>query len=137
MGRRGRQIYGIKSPKDMLEVVADFHARGIPSLWGAFVDQDSKQSTRYILHLWQSGLSLPDRDYYLLDKPEQKRVRDAYVLHINRILKLAHFSSAQRTHTKRVVLTIEIALAKASMKKEDILNKLLKASLKKKSFFIL
>ncbi len=114
-----RQIYGIESLEDMLKVVADFHSRGIPSLWGAFVDQDSKNSTRYMLHLWQGGLSLPDRDYYLLDKDEQKRVRDAYQLHIARILKLAKFSSAQVAHTKEVVMRIETALAREFMKKED------------------
>ncbi len=115
-----REIYGIASLEDLLRVVTNFHARGIPALWGTFVDQDSKQSTRYILHLWQGGLSLPDRDYYLLDKPEQKRVRDAYRTHISRILKLANFSPAHISRTQEVVMRIETALAKVSMKKEDI-----------------
>lgn len=115
-----RQVYAIETLDDMMEVVALFHSRGLPSLWGAFVDQDSKQSTRYILHLWQGGLSLPDREYYLLDKPEQKRVREEYQKHMQRILTLAKFNSSQIRRTKEVVLHIETALARASMKKEDI-----------------
>lgn len=115
-----RDIYAIETLEDMLKLVSNFHARGLPSLWGAFVDQDSKQSTRYILHLWQGGLSLPDRDYYLLDKPEQERVRKEFLKHIERILKLAKFNPRQIAHTQNVVMRIETALAKASMKKEDI-----------------
>lgn len=115
-----RKIYGIESLDDMLALVSEFHSKGLPSLWGAFVDQDSKDSTKYRLHLWQGGLSLPDRDYYLEDKPEQKRVREAYAAHLDRVLKLAKFNPAQRARTKEVVMRLETALAKASMKKEDI-----------------
>ncbi len=42
-----------------------------------------------MLHLWQGGLGMPERDYYLLDKPEQKRVRDAYIAHIEKLLGIA------------------------------------------------
>lgn len=132
-----REVYAIETLQDLLSTVASLHARGLPSIWGAFVDQDSKNSSRYVLHFWQGGLSLPDRDYYLVDKPEQKRVRDAYLAHIGRVLKLARFTSAQIAHTKEVVLRVETALAKASMKKEDtrepdkVYHKLSVATLKK------
>ncbi|MSR71024.1 M13 family peptidase [Candidatus Kaiserbacteria bacterium] len=113
------RVRGITSLEELLAVVAGFHSRGIPSLWAAFVDQDNKDSSRYILTLWQSGLSLPERDYYLLQRPEQQRVRDAFLKHIKRLLTLARFSKQDITRTQKVVMKIETLLAKASMSKED------------------
>ena len=41
-----------------------FHQRGMSVLFGSFVDQDSRQPEKYALHLAQSGLGLPSREYY-------------------------------------------------------------------------
>lgn len=110
----------IKDRQTLLEAIAKLHVWGIGSGWSSGVDQDSKNSSRYMLHLWQGGISLPDRDYYLLDKPEQKRVRDAYRAHIRRILGLMKFSPADIEATEAAVMKIETALARASMPKEDL-----------------
>ncbi|MES2202796.1 MAG: M13 family metallopeptidase [Patescibacteria group bacterium] len=107
-------VHAIKDKKEFLKALADLHVLGISGLWGAMVDQDSKDSTKYRLHLWQGGLGLPEREYYLSDKPEQKRVRDAYIVHIKKLSKLA-----QANISPDVVMRIETALAKASMPKED------------------
>ncbi len=112
-------VRDIKTKKDLLKILARLHVLGISGGWGAFIDQDSKNSSRYLLHLWQGGLGMPERDYYLLNTPEQKRVRAAYLKHIAGLLKLLKFSSAGIKHTQDVVMRIETALAKASMKKED------------------
>lgn len=113
------KVHSIQTKEDFLERLAYFHVIGISGFWGAFVDQDSKNSTRYVLHLWQGGLGMPDRDYYLLDTPEQKRVRDEYGHHIERLTRLAGKSQAEAARIKRVVMDIETRLARASMKKED------------------
>ncbi len=112
-------VRDIKTKEELLKVIARLHVLGVSGGWGAFVDQDSKDSSRYALHLWQGGLGLPERDYYLLDKPEQKRVRVAYVAHIKKLSTLAGASSAEAKKIAKVVLAIETKLAKASMKKED------------------
>ena len=113
------KITSISSQDDLLTTIAYLHKEGVSGVWSFFIDQDSKNSTKYILHLWQGGLGLPERDYYLKDEPEQKRVRDAYVVHIEKLLKLAAFSKKDIERTKEVVMQIETRLAKASMKKED------------------
>ena len=46
----------------------------------------------YFVNLVQSGLGLPDRDYYLKDDPKLKETRDAYLAHIGRMLTLAGVS---------------------------------------------
>lgn len=115
-----RRIEKISSHKELVDTIAHLHTVGISGVWSFFVDQDSKNSAAYILHLWQGGLGLPERDYYLENKPEQKRVRDAYVVYIAKLLNIAGFNPAEIARTQKAVLEIETALAKASMSKEDI-----------------
>ena len=107
------------SKEELLKVLARLQVMGVSSGWGTIVDQDSKNSSRYLLHLWQGGLGMPDRDYYLLDKPEQKRVREAYREHIRHLLKLCKFSHAEAEVFETSIMKIETALARASMRKED------------------
>src|SRR3989338_1894427 len=111
-------VRDIKTKNDLLKVIARLHVLGVSAGWGAFVDQDSKDSSRYALHLWQGGLGLPERDYYLLDKPEQKRVRAAYKQHIKNMLKLTNHKSQTIQKIVDTIMRIETALAQASMKKE-------------------
>lgn len=114
-----QRIEAVETKEEFLECLAYFHVLGISGFWGMVVDQDSKDSTRYILHLWQGGLGLPEREYYLSDKPEQKRVRDAYVVHIEKLMRLAGASATEASAVHKTVLRIETKLAEASMKKED------------------
>jgi len=112
-------VRAIKNKNDLLKVIARLHVLGVSAGWGAMVDQDSKDSSKYLLHLWQGGLGLPERDYYLLDKPEQKRVRAAYKQHIKNMLKLTNHKSQTIQKIVDTIMRIETALAQASMKKED------------------
>ncbi|MDO8548513.1 MAG: M13 family metallopeptidase [bacterium] len=114
-----KKIHELQTKEQLLECLAYLHVLGISGFWGAFVDQDSKNSSQYILHLWQSGLGMPDRDYYTEGKPEQKRVREAYVVHIEKLMQLAGKTTAEAKHAREVVMEVETRLAKASMKKED------------------
>lgn len=113
------KVRAITTRADLERVVAELDRIGVSAPWGTGVDQDMKNADRYQLHLFQSGLGLPERDYYLKDEDEQKRVRAAYVLHIEAMLKLAGYTAAEAALSRAVVMDIETALAKASMKKED------------------
>ena len=44
---------------------------------------------RQIAQAGQAGLSLPDRDYYLLQNPRQQKIRDEYVAHMRKMFQLA------------------------------------------------
>ncbi|URW76643.1 M13 family peptidase [Sphingomonas donggukensis] len=56
---------------------------------GAGVAQDSKAPENYIVLIGQSGLSLPDRDYYLKDDAKLAGIRTAYVAYLTQLLTLA------------------------------------------------
>lgn len=111
-------IEAMKSSKDFVPTVAKLEKLGMNSLWGVFVDQDMKNSERYMLHFVQGGLGMPDRDYYLKNTEDSKRVHRAYKTHLEKIITFGKFSKDVKKDVA-IVDAIEKALAKASMTKED------------------
>ena len=77
------------------------------------VHQDNRDSTRYAVDLYQSGLGLPDRDYYLKDGEGEtyKKIRQAYLHHIENILSLAQIQ--QSAQAAEQIIKLETALARA------------------------
>ena len=74
------------------------------------IHQDARESTRYVADLGQSGLGLPDRDYYLLDGDARlKAARTKYMAHIEKMLAMSGDKQAAKSATD--VLAIETALA--------------------------
>jgi putative endopeptidase len=76
-----------------------------------FVNQDAKKPTEYIVNLYQGGLSLPDRDYYLRTDPRFGEIRAAFAAHMERMFTLAGIPDGAAKASK--VMDIEMALAKA------------------------
>jgi len=114
-----KQVQGMRTHEDLLRVVAMLHRLGVGAIFGAGVDQDSKQSTKYILHLYQDGLGMPERDYYLKDDKESVRVRSRYVPHIVAMFRLAGRTPKEAKRAAATIMSIETRLAKAWMSKED------------------
>src|SRR5690606_28410985 len=54
-----------------------------------FVGIDDKNSTQYVANLYQSGLGMPDRDYYLSNEERLKSVREKYRVYVEDMLELA------------------------------------------------
>ncbi len=85
----------IRDLLDMVDQVSD--ATQLPELWGRLerlgvgaplggaVHQDNRDSTQYVLDMWQSGLGMPDRDYYLAEQFATQR--QAYREHVAAMLE--------------------------------------------------
>jgi putative endopeptidase len=101
-------IAGAKTHEDVARLMArpDLPLRG-PLGVGITVDQ--KNPDRYILAVSQSGLGLPDRDYYLKDDDRSKEVRAKYVAHLERLLALA--GQADGPAQAQAILGLETELA--------------------------
>ena len=115
-----KEIRDIKNKKDLLLVISHFERIGISAPWGLLVDQDSKNSSRYVLHIHQSGLGLPDKEYYLKDEPEFLRVRTAYSTHLKKIFTLLGYTKSEAAKHTSTVLSVEKKLAHISMDKIDV-----------------
>ena len=77
---------------------------------GVSVDADEKQSDRYILYLSQSGLGLPDRDFYLVDNPKYHEIRAKYVDYLTLMLTKAGYADARAK--AQAVFALETAMAR-------------------------
>ncbi len=76
-----------------------------------YVGIDDKNSTQYIGNLYQSGLGMPDRDYYLSDDERLKSVREQYRVYIKDMLALAGIRDAAKAAEN--IFALETKLAKA------------------------
>jgi putative endopeptidase len=70
---------------------------------------DERNPDRYILRIGQSGLSLPDREYYLKTEPQFADIRAKFQAHIARMLSLAGHDDAELEASRVLVLETEIA----------------------------
>ena len=83
------------------------------------VHQDNKDATKYIADLQQSGLGLPDRDYYIKDDDAKlKGIRAQYQTFLEKILGMAGDKSPAAT--AKSIVALETALAKAQWTKVDL-----------------
>ena len=74
------------------------------------IGQDDRDSTRYVPGFSQSGLGLPDRDYYLkLDDARFQAARDQYVVYLSRLLGLAGVKDGDAAARRLLALETELA----------------------------
>ena len=82
-------IAAMTAKKEVPAAMATFAMLGVGSPFVPFVHQDNKDSTKYIIDVYQYGLGLPDRDYYLKDTEKYVQTRAQYQAHIEKMLTLA------------------------------------------------
>lgn len=82
------QIRQITKRQDLIKQFAHFNKIQVQTPFGFWVNQDLKNSTEYILYFNQSGLGLPDRDYYFKDDAKFQEIRRKYRAYIEKILTL-------------------------------------------------
>ena len=90
-------------------VLGSLQRTGVGGGAGAYVDTDSKDSTRYLLHFTQSGLGLPDESYYR--EQAHAAVLAAYPQHIARMLGLVFGGDQAETAARIVALETKLAAA--------------------------
>ncbi|WP_114951792.1 M13 family metallopeptidase [Sphingosinicella terrae] len=86
-------------------------AFGTENLFGVFVAQGLQEPNRNFAYLLQGGLGLPDREYYLSETPEMRRVRDGYQAYVGQMLALMGVADAEDRAARIIDLEIKIARA--------------------------
>jgi len=104
------QVSSIQTPTDLIKRLAYFSKIGVQVPFNFYINQDEKNSTQYIAYFYQSGLGLPDRDYYLKEDEKFKTIRNKYTAYIERLLTMAQQVKAASAATR--ILEIETTLAK-------------------------
>lgn len=100
-------IEAVASTDELSGRIGRLQRHGVGGLFGFYVDTDAKQSDRYLVHVVQSGLGLPDESYYRDDNHAE--TREAYRDHVSRMFALAGYDDADQRAT--TVLNLETAIA--------------------------
>jgi putative endopeptidase len=107
-------IAKVDGKEKLLAEVAHLHTMGVGAIFSFHVGQDDKQSDRYAVHLWQDGLGLPERDYYLGTTDDSKGILAKYREHVAKILTLLGDTPEAAKAGADTVVAIETKLAEAS-----------------------
>ena len=115
-----QRINAIKDKNDLQSEIAHLHTIEIGIPFAFFIDQDAKNSTEEIAQLFQSGLGLPDRDYYTKTDDKSKDLRDKYVTHLVNTFTLLGDDASTASANAKIVMDMETRLANASMTRVDM-----------------
>jgi len=99
----------LKTADDVARAMGD-PAVPADSLFGTFINSDAKSPNQYVMLVTQSGLGMPNRDYYLKDDPALAQTRDAYRKYLVTMLTLAGEKDAQKRGD--AVFALETGIAK-------------------------
>ena len=105
------RITAIKSVPELLSFVTTQMKSGDYSILGAYISPDQENSALNILHLSQTGISLPDRDYYFSEDASAIEIQNAYKEYLTNIFELTNENDAAIKATK--VYNIEKKFADA------------------------
>lgn len=104
---------------DVIKLAATIRHYSAAPFFGFYVGADDMNSTINIAHIYQAGLGMGEREYYLSSEPKSKALREAYVkLIIDQFIN-AGYTQQDAVGASIAVMNIETALAKSHFKKED------------------
>jgi putative endopeptidase len=111
------RIDATASKKDIPALIARFNRTGSVAPYDFDVELDARDSTKYAVNIGQSGLGMPDRDYYLKDDPKLVQVRTKYVAHVQQMLGLAGDKQAAKNAAE--ILKLETSMAQIQWTKVE------------------
>jgi putative endopeptidase len=111
------RINAIEDYDDLAVYFAETVRRGLDAPFGLGQYADFKDPKNYMMYAAQSGLGLPDREYYLAEDAKFVTIREQYAGHIEKMYALAGWPDG--ADAAQIVLSLETRLAREQMKKED------------------
>ncbi len=103
------RISAVSNRSEFFRLLGALEREGVPGIWGSYVDNDAGNPERYLVHMYQGGIGLPDKDYYTDEKYED--IRTEYVPHISRMLMLAGWSATDAIDAAQAIYALESKIA--------------------------
>ncbi len=114
------KIAAINDLKSLQSTFAEFDQMGVNGPINFGVSQDAKNSELNALQMWQTGLGLPEREYYFRDDSSTANIRTAYKQNIINTLGLIGTDTATAQTAATNIIALETVLAKVHRKLEDL-----------------
>ncbi|MDD2607453.1 M13 family metallopeptidase, partial [Lascolabacillus sp.] len=113
-----QKIADVVSKEDIIRVSAQLSKVVSNPFFGFSVGPDDKNSSMNIVHIYQSGIGMGDRDYYLLQNEHSQNLRAAYIKLMETQFQNTGYSEADAKKAAANVMKIETELAGAHVTKE-------------------
>lgn len=114
------EINSLATKADVSRMVATLHKEQMSPYFSLYVGADEKNSSMNIVQLYQDGLGMGDRDYYLLEDEASQKIREAYKTYITRLFTLVGSSPEQADAAVNAILKIEKGIAAISFSREEL-----------------
>ena len=114
------EINALKTKEDVMAEIIKLHKRGDFVFFGVFGEADKDDARQCIAWAYQTGLGLGDRDYYLTDEGNNKKIREGYIDLMTKEFALAGYdklSGMPADVLATTVMSLETRLAKAQWDK--------------------
>tara|TARA_Y100001936_G_scaffold250364_1_gene302978 strand:+ start:1670 stop:3682 length:2013 start_codon:yes stop_codon:yes gene_type:complete len=112
-----KRINNISTTEDLWKYFSESVKKGISSPIYFAVYDDLKDPLNYTIYFGQSGLGLPDRDYYLLDQPHYIKGREEYPKHLSNLFDLSGLDNANKRASN--AFDVEKELAKIQISRTE------------------
>jgi endothelin-converting enzyme/putative endopeptidase len=109
-----------KDPASLVRAAARLQAQGIDALFQPQVAADPKAPDVYLFGLYQGGIGMPDRDYYVSSDPDKQALMRDYRAHVARMFGFLGEPAALAKRHAEAVVDFETELARVSLPSEEL-----------------
>ena len=115
-----KKLEAAKTVKQLLSIQLELAPYGEQEFFYAGFGADEKNATQNILSIYQSGLTLGQKEYYLDNDKATAGIREAFKKHVVKMFQLFGFSKSAATKKMQNVMKVETALAKVSKSRTEL-----------------
>ena len=108
------KIASVKDKSEIVPLMAELAHSGVFPYFSFYVGADIMDSKSNLFQLYQGGISLSEKEYYLDNDAVTVNIRNKYKEHIVKMFQLAGFDEAAAKKKMEAVMDIETRIAKAS-----------------------
>ena len=115
-----KKLEAAKTNKDIFDIQLSLAPYGEQEFFFAGFGADEKNATQNILTVYQGGLSLGQKEYYLDNDKATADIREAFKKHIVKMFQLFGFSKSAATKKMQNIMKVETELAKVSKSRTEL-----------------
>lgn len=115
-----KELEACKTMDDLYKFQFKYANYGMQEFMYMGFNADEKDSKNNILNIYQGGLTLGQKEYYLDNDAPTKEIREAYKKHIVRMFKLFGFKEKEAKKKMQYIMNVETAIAKVSLSRTDL-----------------
>ena len=115
-----KKLEAAKTNKQLLAIQLEQAPYGEQEFFYAGFGADDKNATQNILNVYQGGLSLGQKEYYLDNDKATASIREAFKKHVVKMFQLFGFSKSAATKKMQNIMKVETELAKVSKSRTEL-----------------